>query len=82
MVAFLTENWQTETEELFDSVSLGLIYTLAALFLATTLFGTKQMAVAVRAQIFSKNPINMVFWLIFFIWAFQLGRAMNELTIY
>ena len=72
---FLIENWKSKEFQLFDDTSLGLIYTLAVLFLLVCTVAAARLARGIYLSIIEKDPPTFQFLLVLFIGAFQLSKC-------
>lgn len=69
----MTENWEIKTQELFDSATLGLIYTLAVLFLVVSIVGIVRLLRGLHIFLTQKAAPNLLFVVVLFIFMFQFG---------
>ncbi|KYQ90980.1 hypothetical protein DLAC_07869 [Tieghemostelium lacteum] len=69
------DNWEDVNKEVFDKTARGLLYTLAVIFLITSLWGIIQMAVVLYRRKTLKEPLKLVHLLIIFVTLFITIRA-------
>ena len=69
-----SDNWETADVPLLDDTSLGLVYTLAALFLVVALFCIVKLIWDVYSMTTHNRRPDLAFFVILFIFMFNLSK--------
>jgi hypothetical protein len=67
------DNWVNEPHRLYNQETLGLMYTLAVLFLIVAIAATINLGILIYSTVKYDSIVTLKHWLVFFIWIFNLG---------